>query len=215
MSRIRFLAALAAVVVAAGGLASWAATGVARADNAVTVQRIVPAQPTGAPPDRVGVLVFFDFTPASERLLREVRQWAAGAGDGIVLDMEPVDSGKHPELARGFVVARTLGVTATVLPGLFQLGDSPLKDKQLHQALASLFQDAGINGLEFNAAWKSNATRSGVMHAQSLAERFDIAAAPAVVVNGVWRLTAAGPAGLMGALQNKVAQVAASETENQ
>lgn len=215
MSRIRFFAAAAAVVIATAGLSSWAATGSARADDAVNVQRIVPAQPTGAPPDKVGVLVFFDFTPASERLLREVRQWAAGAGDGIVLDMEPVVSGKQPELARGFVVARTLGVTATVLPGLFQLGGSPLQDAQLHKALASLFQDAGINGLEFNAAWKSSAARTGVMHAQSLAERFDIASAPAVVVNGVWRLTAAGPAGLVGVLRNKVAQVAASETENQ
>jgi len=213
------MSALRATAVAAAAALALSAGPVATAASAqsVQVQRIVPAQPSGAGPQQVGVTIFFDFSPASQSLIEQVRRWAAGAGSGIVLDREPLASGSDPELTRGFFMARTLGVSGSVLPGLFGLQRSPLQGDQLRKALASLFQGTGINTLEFNAAWNSPATADGLTRAQSLAQRFGIPSAPAIVVNGTWRLTpaAGGATALVEALEHKVSQVSASETENQ
>lgn len=191
---------------------------VAAATPAVTVRRIVPAQPSGATPDQIGVLVFFDFSPASADLMRRLHQWAANAGNDVVLDREPLAADAPEPLVRAFVVARTLGIVDPVLPELFALGTEPLKPDQQKQALAGVFQRWGIDALEFNAAWKSAAADAGVIRARALAERFDIGRAPAIVVNGMWRLVpgdANATAALIAALGHRVTAVASAEAENQ
>lgn len=213
MSALRIAAAAAAAVA----LAATAGPATAAPAQSVEVQRIVPAQPSGAGPRHVGVTVFFDFSPASASLMEQIQRWAAGAGSSVVLDRQPLEKGSDPGLARGFIMAQTLGVSGSVLPGLFEIARGSLRGDQLRKALAGLFHGSGINGLEFNAAWKSPATEDGLTRARSLAERFGIQSAPAIVVNGVWRLTpaAGGPTALLEALESKVAEVSASETENQ
>lgn len=212
---IRPLRVLAAWVAAAAFLVPGAA---AAAGAAVAVQRIVPAQPSEATPDRVGVLVFFDFTPASQRLAAQLRQWSADAGQRVVLEREPLATAAPAPLVRAFVVARILGIADAVLPGLFEVGESPLKDDQKQKALAGVFQRWGIDALEFDAAWNSSAADAGVTRARALAERFGVKRAPAIIVNGIWRLVPADSGdtqALLAALDRQVAATATSEARNQ
>lgn len=193
------------------------------ATPAVTVSRIVPAQPSQAAPDQIGVLVFFDFSPASRALLSRLVRWASGAGHHIVLDREPLLGGNGDvPLARAFMVARTLGVTDSVLPGLFRLaGHAPRKPSDAATAttaIAEVFAPAGINSVEFDAAWNSPATDNGLVRARALAARYQVSVAPTVIVNGLWRLVpAAGAAAssLIAALNQQVAVVANGEAANQ
>jgi hypothetical protein len=162
----------------------------------VKVRRMIPAQPSQVAPDRVSVLVFFDFKPASKALFHALDAWAQGAGSEIVLDREPlVDSDKSP-LAHAFVVARTLGVTETVLPALFKLAASPPEPQNKNQddevalksAIADIFDSAGINEIEFQTAWNSGASKSGLLHARLMSGRFEAKGAPLLIVNGLWKL---------------------------
>lgn len=211
----RFVRLLAALSVAAAFSASAAAPPPA---TTVDVQRIVPTQPSGATPDRIGVLVFFDFSPASRELLARLHQWAADAGSNVVLDREPLaDAGAAP-LVRAFVVARTLGIVDPVLPELFAMGGEKLKDDQQQKALAGVFGHWGIDALEFNAAWNSTAADAGLTRARSLAARFGVTRAPTIVVNGIWRLVPSAPdatAALVAALDREVAAAASAEARNQ
>ncbi|MGH8271675.1 MAG: hypothetical protein ACRESG_05035 [Gammaproteobacteria bacterium] len=189
---------------------------------AVAVNRIVPAQPSQAAPDQIGVLVFFDFSAASQALLGRLAQWASGAGHRIVLDREPlIGGGNDITFARAFVVARTLGVTDSVLPGLFALAaKTPAKqtDAAATTAIANIFKPVGINGVEFAAAWSSPAAGNGIVRARALAARYQIAQARVVIVNGLWRLVPAADAdasSLIAALNQQIAVVASGEAANQ
>ncbi len=212
--RLRHPGVLAALLFA---LATVGASGQsAFADAPVSIQRIVPAQPTGVGPDQVGVLVFFDLTPRSGRLLAQLREWASNAGDRVVIDREPIVQPADQPLARAFVVARTLGVVQPVLPRILELGGGSLTHPQIQKALAAAFQAWGIDSLEFDAAWRSPAASSGLIRGEALAERFDVRKGPVVVVNGTWRLStpANDVAGLISALGRKVSEVANMESEN-
>lgn len=206
-----FLLAALAVAFAAPGPAP-------AAPAAVAVQRIMPAQPSGATPDQIGVLVFFDFTPASRVLVARLRQWAANAGDNVVLDREPLAASAPEPLVRAYVVARILGIADPVLPELFNLDTDALKGDRQQKALAAVFRRWGIDELEFNAAWNSSAADTGVTQARALADRFGVTRAPAIVVNGLWRLVPADPGAtdaLIAALNHRVAAAASAEAQNQ
>ncbi len=189
----------------------------------VVVSRIVPAQPSQAGPDQIGVLVFFDFSPASRAFLTRLGRWASGAGHHIVLDREPLlAGGNDAPFARAFVVARTLGVTDSILPGVFGLAaDSPRSPSGASvpiNAIANIFKSAGINNVEFSAAWNSSTTDSGLVRARALAARYQVSRAPAVIVNGLWRLVPAAGAdasNLIAALDQQIAVVANREAVNQ
>lgn len=198
------------------------AASAAAAPPAVAVSRIVPAQPSLAAPNRIGVLVFFDFTPASRAFLARLKQWAAGAGPRIVLDREPLVKGDETPLARAFVVARTLGVTDSVLPNLFGFAADVSRKQRAPApstaAIAGVFEPAGINGVEFTAAWNSPAADDGLIRARALAARYEVSGAPVVIVNGLWRLVpAAGAdaASLIAALDRQISVVGNTEAVNQ
>lgn len=184
---------------------------------AVNVANLVPAQPSGSRADQVGVVVFFDFTQESRRLLKRLNQWAANAGSEVVIDREPLVTPATAPLAHAFMAARTLGIPGPVLDGLFNIHTDPAHPGATRRALAKLFQSWGTGPLEFNAAWNSDATRNGFLRAQSLAERFGVAKAPAIVVDGLWRLTPGRPnalAALFDTLGQKVGQAALTASEN-
>lgn len=211
----------AALVAAAACLNAQAADTAGTAT--VKVTRIVPAQPSQVAPAKVSVLVFFDFKPTSRTLFQALDAWAQGAGSGIVLDREPlVDSNKAP-LAHAFVVARTLGVTGTVLPALFNLAAAPPKHKNRNQddaaalksAIADIFASAGINGIEFQAAWNSSVSKNGLLHARLMAGRFEAGSAPLLIVNGLWKLepaSGASTAEMIAALEHQVDEAKARIT---
>lgn len=212
----RFCTVLA--VIALLGLTAPALSATTKAAPAVEVAPLVPAQPSGSRADQVSVVVFFDFSPASRALLKRLDRWAANAGGEVVIDREPLVTPTSSSLAHAFMTARTLGIAQPVLDGLFNIRPDPAHPEATHQALVKLFQSWGTGKLEFNAAWDSTATRNGFIHAQSLAERFNIASAPAIVVDGQWRLTPTQPndlAGLFSALNAKVSAAALIASENQ
>lgn len=184
----------------------------------VTVQRIVPAQPSGAAPDQIGVVLFFDFSPASLRLIRELRSWGGETGTQIVLDREPLPSMGSDPLVRAFIVGRRLGVASEILPALFKLAAHLPPAGQIQRALADVFKPWGIEPVAFDAAWKSPRTSAGVTRALALEARYQVSSAPVIVVNGVWRIAAppgTSPQALIAALNGRVAAVATSEAENQ
>ena len=184
----------------------------------VDVYHLVPAQPSGSRPDQVGVVVFFDFGPESRRMLKRLDQWAANAGGEVVIDREPLVTPTSSPLARAFMAARTLGISGPVLDGLFNIRPDPAHPGETRKALAKLFQSWGTGPLEFNAAWNSTATRNGFVRAQSLAERFGVSGSPAIVVDGLWRLTPTGPgavAALFHELDKKVGEASLIASENQ
>ncbi|MGH8427114.1 MAG: DsbA family protein [Gammaproteobacteria bacterium] len=185
---------------------------------AVKTERIVPAQPSGAAPDQIGVLVFFDFSPASHALINYLEGWSGRAGQQVVLDREPLVANTPDPLVRAFIVARTLGVVEPVLPGLFKLAaDTPAQPLTV-QTLEKAFEPWGIDPIEFGAAWQSPVATDGVIRARALAARYGVSSAPVIVVNGVWRLTptaGANPQDLIAALDARIAAASTSEAENQ
>lgn len=202
--------------------ARLAAASAAAAPPAVAVSRIVPAQPSLAAPNQIGVLVFFNFTPASRAFLARLKQWAAGAGSRIVLDREPLVKGNDVPLARAFIVARTLGITDSVLPSLFRAAAEMPRKQQAPApstaVIAGAFKPAGIGGVEFTAAWNSPAADNGLIRARALAARYEVSGAPVVIVNGLWRLVpAAGTdaASLIAALDRQISVVGNTEAVNQ
>jgi|GEM_PF-1550216 len=204
-------------IIALLGLAAPAWSATAPAAPAVNVARLVPAQPSGSRADQVGVVVFFDFSHASREMLKRLDQWAANAGSEVVIDREPLVTPTSAPLAHAFMAARTLGIAGPILDGLFNIRPDPARPDTTRQALAKLFQSWGMGSLEFNAAWGSTATHNGFIRAQSLAARFEVSSAPAIVVDGLWRLTPAQPATLgplFAALDKKVGEASLIASEN-
>lgn len=205
-------------LVAFLGFAAPTSSAASKAAPAVDVAPLVPAQPSGSRANQVGVVVFFDFSPASRAMLKRLSQWAANAGGEVVIDREPLVTPTDSPLAHAFMTARTLGIAQPVLDGLFNIRPDPTtQPDNTREAMAKLFQSWGTGPLEFNAAWSSAATRNGFIRAQSLAERFNIASAPAIVVDGLWRLTPTQPndlAALFDALNDKVGEASLIASEN-
>lgn len=198
---------------------AWSAPAPA-AQPAVTVTTLVPSQPNGALIDQVGVTVFFTFAPESRILLKRLDRWASNAGDNVVIDREPIVPPGSSILAHAYMAARTLGIANPVLDGLFNIRPDPAHPQATRQALTKLFRSWGAGKLEFDAAWDSSATRGGMLRAESLAERFGIKTGPAIVVDGLWRLTPTRPgasaySALFAALDTKVARAAQIASENQ
>lgn len=213
MMKFCTLLALAAFL----GFAAPTSSAASKAAPAVDVTPLVPAQPGGSRADQVGVVVFFGFGPASHATLKRLDRWAANAGGEVVIDREPLVTPTSSPLARAFMAARTLGIAQPVLDGLFNIRADPAHPETTHKALAKLFQSWGMDTLEFNAAWSSTATRNGFIRAQSLASRFNITRVPAIVVDGLWRLTPSRPndlAALFDALDKKVGEASLIASEN-
>ncbi len=184
----------------------------------VDISRLVPTQPSGTGAEQVGVIVFFDFSSTSHALLKQIDQWAANAGSEVVIDREPFVTQLNRPLARAFMTSRTLGVTNPVLDGLFNIKPNPADPQSTQKRLKSLFKTWGIGDVEFGAAWKAQVTDNGFIRAQSLAQRYGVTQAPAIVVDGIWRLTPTGPdavGALMQALNDKVGKAALIASENQ
>ncbi|MDN5864373.1 MAG: hypothetical protein L0I62_04050 [Gammaproteobacteria bacterium] len=189
-------------------------------ESPIEVIRLVPAQPSQVAPSEVSVLVFFDFNQASKTLFERLALWAKNVGGHVVLDRELVMAPGPAPLARAFVVARTLGVTDAVLPALFELAarQPPRETQQafsgaeppIKPAIADIFRSVGINEIEFNAAWDSKLSDAGLRRARAMAERFQIHAAPVIVVNGLWKLVpmaGASANNLVDALNGKMNRV--------
>ena len=194
------------------------AGGARGATPAVNVSRLVPTQPSGAGAEQVGVIVFFDFSAASHTLLKRIDQWAVNAGSEVVIDREPYVTQLDMPLARAFMTSRTLGITNPVLDGLFNIPANAADPQATRKQLQSLFKTWGIGAVEFNAAWHAQVTHNGFIRAQSLAQRYGVKQAPAIVVDGIWRLTPGGAndiGALMQALNDKVASAALIASENQ
>lgn len=217
------VAALAWLVVGGAAVAAPATT-----QAPVAATRLVPAQPSLAGPERIGVLVFFDFTRASETLLARLPTWLGDTGRPIVLDREPVVTGTDATpFARAFMVARTLGVTSSVLPALVKLAQAGSANGQsqsrqqstgkMRAAIAAAFAQVGINQIEFTAAWNAPATSAGLVRARAMSARFQVASAPVLIVNGQWKLlpsAAASVTDILTALNVKLAAAAARIAAN-
>jgi len=208
----RYLLFLALFGCATLAGSAWGAT------PAVDISRLVPTQPSGTGAEQVGVVVFFDFSAASHTVLKRIDQWAASAGSEVVIDREPFVNQIDEPLALAFMTSRTLGVTNPVLDGLFNIPANPADPQATRKQLQSLFKTWGIGEVEFNAAWHAQVTHNGLIRAQSLAQRYGVKQAPAIVVDGIWRLAPAGPndiGALMQALNDKVGKAALIASENQ
>ncbi len=204
-----FLALLGCIACAGNAMA---------AAPSVDIGRLVPTQPSGTGAEQVGVVVFFDFSATSHALLKRIDQWAASAGSEVVIDREPFVNQLDVPLARAFMTSRTLGVTNPILNGLFNIKPNPTDPQATQKQLKSLFKTWGIGEVEFDAAWNARVTDNGFTRAQSLAQRYGVTQAPAIVVDGIWRLTPAGPGAigaLMQALNDKVGKAALIASENQ
>lgn len=189
-----------------------------RAKPTVDVSRLVPTQPSGTSADHVGVVVFFGFGPASHSLLKRLDQWATSAGGDVVINREPLVTPITRPLARAFMTARTLGITNPILDGLFSMKPDPSDPKATRKRLRTLFKAWGIGAVEFDAAWSAQVTDNGFIRAQTLAERYEVKHVPAIVVDGIWRLTPNDPnatGALVNALADKVNQAALIASENQ
>lgn len=188
------------------------------APPAVVTSRLVPTQPSGTGAEQVGVVVFFDFGAASHALLKRIDQWAESAGNEVVIDREPFVTQLDMPLARAFVTSRTLGVTNPILNGLFNIKANPADPQATQKQLQSLFKTWGIGEVEFDAAWNAPVTGNGLTRARSLAQRYGVTQAPAIVVDGIWRLTPTNPnaiGALIQALNDKVGKAALIASENQ
>lgn len=182
---------------------------VAKADP-VRFNRIVPAQPTFTSPQKLSVMVFFNFTGTAQKLLTVLRNWTEDAGGDVVFEEVPLVTSTDTRLVKAFFVAETLGVLGPVSSSLLDLGK--MRETVSQARITTIFQSWGIGKIGFDAAWRSTRTKRLQLRAESLAARYEVQhrTNPVIIVDGDWRLRVprnAEPSQVISALDKKVAQL--------
>jgi protein dithiol oxidoreductase (disulfide-forming) len=187
------LAAVASTVAAATSAASAAAlTGPTLWQEGVNYTRIVPAQPTAAPPGQVEVLEFFWYAcPHCNSIDPMVESWKRTKPPYVSFSRVHVMWNEdHRSLARLYYTLETLGkldqMHAEVFKEIHLNGDplaaaDPAESERMQTAFVKKF---GISEAAFREKYHSFDVDNAMRKADELVQRYRVDAVPRFIVNG-------------------------------
>ncbi|MDG2277343.1 MAG: thiol:disulfide interchange protein DsbA/DsbL [Pseudomonadales bacterium] len=119
-----------------------------------------------------------------------VKSWHARQPDDVDFYAVPAIFNSDWELlAQAFYTSESLGVTDQVHDRMFEGIHTLNEDLRQAGVLAPIFEElAGVNELDFNAAYKSFSVRSRVQQAKALVRAYKITGVPTMIVNGKYRI---------------------------
>lgn len=195
-----------------GGASSGPATS-AKFKEGTNYQKIVPAQPTNAPPGKVEVAeVFWYGCGHCFTLDPAIESWRA-KGKPAYVDFVRIPAmwNEGTRLhARIFYTAELLGKLDELHSLIFR--EIHVSGNQLNSVdkIAAFFQQHGVNKDEFTKAFSSFAVESKLQRADFLNKRYRIQSVPTVIVNGKYS-TDIGSAGGESQLFGLIEELSAHE----
>jgi thiol:disulfide interchange protein DsbA len=215
------LAAVASTVAAATPSASaQAATSASGWQEGVNYTRIVPAQPTDAPPGQVEVLEFFWYAcPHCFALDPAIEEWRKTKPPYITFNRVHVTwSDGHRALARLFYTLKAMGKADSLHAEIFReihvngdplVAPDPSNSAQNEQIQASFLAKHGVNEADFKKAYDSMEVNQSMQRADELVQRYRVDGVPTFVVNGKYKAdvaSAGGPDKLLKLVSDLAAQ---------
>lgn len=121
-----------------------------------------------------------------------IESWEAKLPADVEFVRSPVIWDRATEThARVFYTAETLGVVDKVHGKIFDEIHQRRNNLLTEDAIRELFVANGVDGAEFDKAWKSFGTSSAVNKAKSRVTEYGVRGVPALIVNGKYRITGA------------------------
>jgi protein dithiol oxidoreductase (disulfide-forming) len=191
----KLLAAVASTVAAATSSSSAMAASGEKWQDGVNYTRVVPAQPTSAPPGQVEVLEFFWYAcPHCYALEPSVVAWLKNKPAYVTFTRVPVEWNEgHRSLARLFYALEGMGKLNDVHGEIFKeiqvngnplVGPDPNNPASAERLQLAFVRKLGIPEGDFVKAYHDMNTEIAMQRADQLAQRFRITGVPSFVING-------------------------------
>ena len=162
--------------------------------------------------DKIEVLEFFWYGCSHCYQFESViEKWLEDKAEYIKFVRIPAVLGKNwlPN-ARGFYVAKNLGVLDKIHRPLFDAIHKEKRNITGKKALKMFFAEHGVLGEEFDKAYDSKDVQDNVRYARLMVQRYALTGVPAVIINGKYG-TSASMAGGYSAIIDVVNKLAAEE----
>ena len=168
--------------------------------------RILPAQSTGLPPDKIQVVEIFSYAcPGCNRFYPVVDKLAASLPSNAVMQYLPAsfrEDEDWPVFQRGYFAAQALGIARRTHDAMFdaiwKTGELAVWDQNLGRAkrpapalpdIAKFYEKAaGVNAQQFITTATSFGIETKMHQADQFIAACDVAETPSIVVNGKYRL---------------------------
>lgn len=172
--------------------------------------RLQYPQPTACATAIEVVTVFAYDDPQSFHFAPLLARWARDHAGAVHLVQLPVTGDPRKRLqARVYYAARLLGVAERLHGVLFDALHLAKRDLGDEDQLTDFFAANGVDPAAFRQAFHSSAVQTALHKAQVLNHGYNTATAPALIVNGCYKITpqtAATPARWLAVLDHLVAQ---------
>ena len=219
-ARNPLLAAVASTVAAATSSAAAAPVGASPWQDGVNYTRLVPAQPTAAPPGQVEVLEFFWYAcPHCFALQPLVNSWLKSKPEYITFTFVPVMWNEgHRSLARLFYTLEVMGKGTQFHGEIFKevqvdgnplIGTDPSNAAAAERVQLAFIKKLGLSEADFEKYYHGFDVDQKMQRADELAQRYRITGVPTFVVNGKYIADVAmagGPDRLMPMITDLAAQ---------
>ena len=207
-----------AVAAVSGTAQAESLSGPSMWQEGVNYTRLVPAQPTFAPPGKVEVIEFFWYAcPHCYALDPIVEAWLKTKAPYIAFYRIPVMWGPSQRaLARLYYTLQSLGKIDQLHTAIFNeihVNNDPLTgstDAQSEQMQVAFVTKHGVSAQAFQNAYHSFTVETDLRHADEEMERYHITGVPTFVINGKY-VADVGTAGGEQRLMSLVSDLAAIE----
>lgn len=181
-----FVAALLALVPAAATAVDGSI------DEGIEYQRIVPAQPTRVPDDKIEVLeVFWYGCSHCDAFEPFLHQWLEKKPDDVAFRRMPAQLNPGWKVhAAAYYVAEQLGVLDKVHQDLFDTIHDKGQKLATLDAVIDFFAAHGVSREQFMNAYNSFAVRAKLRHSEQQVRRYGAQSVPTVIVAGKYRTNA-------------------------
>lgn len=156
----------------------------------INYERITPPLPGGTNGKVEVIELFWYGCPHCDKFEPFVEKWQEKKANYIDFKQMPAVF-NNPQWrlhATAFYTAETLGVGPQIHKSFFDALHRQNRRITTQEQLHDFFVDHGVDGKDFDKAFKSFAVKAKVARAADLTKRFGIEGVPAVIVNGKYRL---------------------------
>lgn len=161
-------------------------------DEGIEYQRIVPAQPTRVPDDKVEVLeIFWYGCSHCDAFEPHLHQWLKNKPDDVAFRRMPGQLNPGWKIhAAAYYVAEELGVLDKVHQPLFDAIHDKGRKLATQESLIEFFGEHGVSREQFMNAYNSFAVRAKLRHSEQQVRRYGANSVPTVIVAGKYRTNA-------------------------
>lgn len=171
-------------------------------DEGIEYQRVVPAQPTRVPDDKIEVVeVFWYGCPHCYAFEPHLHKWLENKPADVAFRRIPAELNPGWKIhAAAYYVAEELGVLDKIHQPLFDALHENHKRMGSVDELADFFAKFGVSRESFLTAYNSFAVRAKMRHAEQQVRRYGVTGVPTVIVAGKYRTSATMAGGSFDAL---------------